>query len=285
MSGAGEPDHARIQSTPCTLFEPRRGGRLFNLNDKLLADAGPREALCRRRGTPSHHISRGFLEPHAPTAAPRLKPWSSARRRSGADWAGGQSDVHAADFRRGGAGFRRTGARDGARPRQPPAPVAAAAGPGAGGSQHLPAAQPCGTGRRGGPVENAFRRPVPRGDRGAAPDYLLAQAIAHARAVMASMAMPLAEVALVVGFQSQSHFSTVFKRLTGENAGGVAAERTSPRRLTAAGRPDERLTRAHARSHQLAGDRRRERPRSTAARDVVGDADPGPGPHAPEDRP
>jgi AraC-like DNA-binding protein len=28
--------------------------------------------------------------------------------------------------------------------------------------------------------------------------------------------MPLAEIALTVGFQAQAHFSTVFKRLTGE---------------------------------------------------------------------
>lgn len=47
-------------------------------------------------------------------------------------------------------------------------------------------------------------------------DYLLQQRIESAKAAMGSDAMPLAQVALSVGFQTQSHFSTVFKRITGE---------------------------------------------------------------------
>ncbi len=47
-------------------------------------------------------------------------------------------------------------------------------------------------------------------------DYLLSRRIEHAKAIMAASDTPLAEVALTVGFQAQSHFSTVFKRLTGQ---------------------------------------------------------------------
>ncbi len=47
-------------------------------------------------------------------------------------------------------------------------------------------------------------------------DYLLTRRIERAMAVMVGVNMPLAELALAVGFQSQSHFSTVFKRFTGQ---------------------------------------------------------------------
>lgn len=47
-------------------------------------------------------------------------------------------------------------------------------------------------------------------------DYLLYQRIESAKAKLSSTDMPLAEIALAVGFQAQPHFSTVFKRLTGE---------------------------------------------------------------------
>jgi AraC family transcriptional regulator len=47
-------------------------------------------------------------------------------------------------------------------------------------------------------------------------DYLLYQRIETAKAILSSTEMPLAEVALTVGFHAQAHFSTVFKRLTGE---------------------------------------------------------------------
>ena len=50
-------------------------------------------------------------------------------------------------------------------------------------------------------------------------DYLLQQRIEHAKSVLANTDTPLVEVALSVGFQTQSHFSTVFKRLAGETPG------------------------------------------------------------------
>lgn len=50
-------------------------------------------------------------------------------------------------------------------------------------------------------------------------DYLLQQRIEQAKQMLASTDMPLVEVALSVGFQTQSHFSTVFKRLAGDTPG------------------------------------------------------------------
>jgi AraC family transcriptional regulator len=47
-------------------------------------------------------------------------------------------------------------------------------------------------------------------------EYLLHQRIEHAKSLLSSSEMPLAEVALAVGFCTQAHFSTVFKRLAGE---------------------------------------------------------------------
>ena len=46
-------------------------------------------------------------------------------------------------------------------------------------------------------------------------DYLLQQRIERSMSLMLENPIPLAELALTVGFQSQSHFSTVFKRQTG----------------------------------------------------------------------
>ena len=48
-------------------------------------------------------------------------------------------------------------------------------------------------------------------------DYLLYQRIESAKSILSSTDMPLAEVALSVGFQAQAHFSTVFKRLAGQS--------------------------------------------------------------------
>jgi transcriptional regulator GlxA family with amidase domain len=48
-------------------------------------------------------------------------------------------------------------------------------------------------------------------------DYLLERRIERSMSLMTDMPIPLAELALTVGFQSQSHFSTVFKRLTGQS--------------------------------------------------------------------
>jgi AraC family transcriptional regulator len=47
-------------------------------------------------------------------------------------------------------------------------------------------------------------------------EHVLQQRIEAAQAMMSSSAAPLVEVALSVGFQTQSHFSTVFKRVVGQ---------------------------------------------------------------------
>jgi len=45
-------------------------------------------------------------------------------------------------------------------------------------------------------------------------EYLLHQRIEHAKSLLSNTETPLAEVALAVGFCTQAHFSTVFKRIT-----------------------------------------------------------------------
>jgi AraC-like DNA-binding protein len=47
-------------------------------------------------------------------------------------------------------------------------------------------------------------------------EYLLHQRIEHAKSLLSDSEMPLAEIALAVGFCTQAHFSTVFKRIAGE---------------------------------------------------------------------
>jgi transcriptional regulator GlxA family with amidase domain len=47
-------------------------------------------------------------------------------------------------------------------------------------------------------------------------DYVLQRRIDRAKEILSSTDLPLAEVALATGFQEQSYFSTVFKRLTDE---------------------------------------------------------------------
>ena len=46
-------------------------------------------------------------------------------------------------------------------------------------------------------------------------DYLLNHRIERAKALLSESNTPLAEIALIVGFHAQAHFSTVFKRFTG----------------------------------------------------------------------
>ena len=46
-------------------------------------------------------------------------------------------------------------------------------------------------------------------------EYLLQQRVEKAKIMLATSSLPIAEVALTVGFNSQSHLSGVFKRLTG----------------------------------------------------------------------
>jgi AraC family transcriptional regulator len=47
-------------------------------------------------------------------------------------------------------------------------------------------------------------------------DYLLQRRISRAQELMVASAVPLVEVSLQVGFQSQAHFTTVFKRIVGQ---------------------------------------------------------------------
>ncbi len=46
-------------------------------------------------------------------------------------------------------------------------------------------------------------------------EYVLEQRVEQAKAMLAESGTPIIEVALAVGFQTQAHFSTMFKRLTG----------------------------------------------------------------------
>ena len=61
--------------------------------------------------------------------------------------------------------------------------------------------------------------------------YLLCQRIEAAKQLLADSDLPLVEIALSVGFMAQAHFTTVFKRLTGE----TPARWRRLRRDTAAG--------------------------------------------------
>jgi AraC-like DNA-binding protein len=70
-------------------------------------------------------------------------------------------------------------------------------------------------------------------------NYLLYQRIESATATLSSTDMPLAEIALNVGFQAQAHFSTVFEHLTGETAArwgfSVIRDHNCPKRLIGPG--------------------------------------------------
>jgi AraC-like DNA-binding protein len=48
-------------------------------------------------------------------------------------------------------------------------------------------------------------------------EYLLKYRIEHAKTLLATTGRPLAEIALAVGFSTQAHFSTVFKRISGQS--------------------------------------------------------------------
>ena len=47
-------------------------------------------------------------------------------------------------------------------------------------------------------------------------EYLLRRRISRAQEVMTASDVPLAQLSLQVGFQSQAHFTTVFKRIVGQ---------------------------------------------------------------------
>jgi len=66
-------------------------------------------------------------------------------------------------------------------------------------------------------------------------EYLLHQRIEHAKSLLSNTETPLAEVALTVGFCTQAHFSTVFKRITSETLASWRCAQCRPRALRASG--------------------------------------------------
>ncbi|RQH10545.1 AraC family transcriptional regulator [Bradyrhizobium sp. RP6] len=68
-------------------------------------------------------------------------------------------------------------------------------------------------------------------------EYLLTHRVEHAKMLLATTERPLADIALAVGFSTQAHFSTVFKRISGQsparwrlgNVGGQLVVEAQPR--------------------------------------------------------
>jgi len=73
-------------------------------------------------------------------------------------------------------------------------------------------------------------------------DYILRQRIRRAQELLLDSRISLLEVALSVGFQTQAHFSTVFKRIAGETPSHWRRCRVS-----GAGEPESRLRRVASR--------------------------------------
>ncbi len=71
-------------------------------------------------------------------------------------------------------------------------------------------------------------------------EYLLHQRIEHAKSLLSNSEMALVEVALAVGFCTQAHFSTVFKRLTGNTPAAWRCDNRNARP-----RPSFPMTRLH----------------------------------------
>lgn len=74
-------------------------------------------------------------------------------------------------------------------------------------------------------------------------EYLLHQRIEHAKSLLSNSKTSLAEVALAVGFCTQAHFSTVFKRITGDTPARWRCARRNERSSTAAFGSDPALVR------------------------------------------
>jgi AraC-like DNA-binding protein len=73
-------------------------------------------------------------------------------------------------------------------------------------------------------------------------EYLLSCRIERAKEMLSRSDMPLVEVALSTGFQAQAHFSTVFKRLTGQTPAQWRRENMNSRGLITVVRRPERGT-------------------------------------------
>lgn len=60
-------------------------------------------------------------------------------------------------------------------------------------------------------------------------EYLLNHRIEHAKSLLTTTQHPLAEIALAVGFSTQAHFSTVFKRISSQTPARWRATATNER--------------------------------------------------------
>ena len=68
-------------------------------------------------------------------------------------------------------------------------------------------------------------------------EFLLRRRIDHAQRLLAEPGTRLVDVALSVGFQTQAHFTTVFKRFVGQDAASLAPhDRFCPSRQPATSR-------------------------------------------------
>jgi AraC-like DNA-binding protein len=66
--------------------------------------------------------------------------------------------------------------------------------------------------------------------------YLLRRRIAYAQAMLIEAEQPLTQIAFAVGFQTQSHFTSVFKRLVGQPPGAWRQQHQDNTKFTACAR-------------------------------------------------
>jgi AraC-like DNA-binding protein len=76
-------------------------------------------------------------------------------------------------------------------------------------------------------------------------EYVLGKRIELAKSLMLNPDVPLVDVAMSSGFQSQSHFTTVFRRLVGETPHRWRSRRTEAPQGAASNRVGQFSSRAH----------------------------------------
>jgi len=81
----------------------------------------------------------------------------------------------------------------------------------------------------GRPHTHALRSAVQGCHRSAAHEYLLRRRIERAQEMLVGTGLSLVDIALSVGFQTQSHFTNVFKRYAGQPPRAWRESRDVPR--------------------------------------------------------